>query len=126
MLCYAGPVLFRFAVAGTSVSTLMFFSLPPLFLFAVNAVALPLTGMEHPLHVLTVILTISGFVTLAYTGRVPARLAVSVVLGPLIRFEGFALSLAAIFMLFMAGHRRASAGLAGVLGAIVLAYGAFM
>jgi hypothetical protein len=59
--------------------------LPVLFL-ALNLYALPLTGLEHTLHVLTVCFVVVG---LAYLGRntpVPVLLIAGIVLGPLIRF----------------------------------------
>lgn len=122
MLCYAGPLLFRFLVSGGSGDGWLFVVIPPLFLVAINAVALPLTGMEHPLHILSVVMIVSGLVRLSETETVPARLGIGVLLGPLIRFEGFAFSVAVIAGLVLARKRRAALVMAGALGAVVLGY----
>lgn len=76
----------------------------PLLALALHAVGLPMIGMEHPLHVLAAVLTMSGLARLDRDGPLPSGLTAGIVLGPLVRFEGLALSAAAILALLW--HRR--------------------
>lgn len=73
-----------------------------------NGWGLPMTGMEHSLHVLTVVLVILGFVGLHQGARAPWWLVAAIVFMPLLRFEGFALALMSVCALFALGHRRAA------------------
>ncbi|WP_229183636.1 hypothetical protein [Bradyrhizobium oropedii] len=71
-----------------------------------SAIALPMTGMEHSLHVWATITTFGGLVEAA-RGRPPTRMHfVALVLLPLIRFEGAAFALAAIAGFALLGRRR--------------------
>lgn len=74
----------------------LFILIAPLLILCVNGLALPMTGMEHPLHVLGCVLIILGLTDLAQYHRVPLTLLVGIVLCPLVRFEGLALALAAL------------------------------
>ncbi|MBA1723329.1 hypothetical protein G9H41_27515, partial [Escherichia coli] len=61
-----------------------------------SAIALPLTGMEHSVHVWATVATFGGL-TEAARGRSPTPVHfIALVLLPLIRFEGAAFALAAI------------------------------
>jgi hypothetical protein len=73
-----------------------------------NAWGLPMTGMEHSLHVLTVVLVMLGFAGLHQNAHAPWWLVAAIVFMPLLRFEGFALALASVCALFALGHRRAA------------------
>ncbi|MEM8729289.1 MAG: hypothetical protein AAGF79_05160 [Pseudomonadota bacterium] len=121
-LLYAGPLLFHCCIGTGPAARFLFLVLPPLFLLATNTIALPMTGMEHPLHVLAVILVVSGLVRLGKTGDAPVRLGVGALLAPLVRFEGFALSLAVIAALFFIRKGRIALVLAALLCAAVAAY----
>ena len=71
-----------------------------------SAIALPMTGMEHSLHVWATIATFAGLVE-ASKGRAPSPVHfLALVLLPLIRFEGAAFAFAAIAALFAFGQRR--------------------
>src|SRR4051812_48565384 len=59
-----------------------------MMIFTVSAVALPMTGLEHSLHVWATVTTFAGLVEAA-RGRAPSGLQIAaLVLLPLIRFEG--------------------------------------
>jgi hypothetical protein len=97
-----------------------------LALAPLNAVALPLTGMEHALHVMVSAIIIAGLIVLAQTGRAPWWLVAAIMVNPLIRFEGLALSGAAALALMYAGSWRAGlvAGAGTVAG--VAAFAGFL
>ncbi|MGJ4892113.1 hypothetical protein ACQR1Y_28240 [Bradyrhizobium sp. HKCCYLRH3099] len=97
-----------------------------LMIFIVSAVALPMTGLEHSLHVWATVTTFAGLVEAA-RGRSPSRLQIAaLVLLPLIRFEGAALACAALAGLVLLRQRRAAALAAGLIAVALLAYGARM
>jgi hypothetical protein len=79
-----------------------------LLILAINADALLMTGMEHSLHVLLVIVTMRGLVELIETGKVSFLLFGAVLCMPFVRFEGLAFAGAAILAMGMAGHGRAA------------------
>jgi hypothetical protein len=83
--------------------------LGPLVGLAINGLSLPMTGMEHALHVLASVAIVAGLVHLARDGRPAAWLLLAIVLAPLLRYEGAALSLAALAVLLWLGHVRAAA-----------------
>jgi len=83
--------------------------LGPALVLATNAAALPLTGMEHSLHVFATVLALSGLYGLAVDPTRRASLN-AVVVGTLlcatIRFEGLALALAMLRALPALGLKR--------------------
>lgn len=94
-----------------------------LLLFAFSAVALPMTGMEHSVHVWASVLTLIGLVRAARGERPGASALLAVVLLPLIRFEGMAFAVAAVAGYAVLGQRR----LAAVAGGLILcAMGAYL
>lgn len=123
----AAPILFRHAVlSGTAPRIWLFWLLPPCFLLATNAPALPMTGMEHPLHLFAVALVVAGLIDLGEGRRVPPGLVAGTVLSGLIRFEGLALSLAVVAVLLLARRPWPALLAFGVLAAGLLAHLAFM
>ena len=96
----------------------------PLLALAINAIGLPLTGMEHPLHVAVSVAVLLGLARAA-AGPAPGWLLLAILLAPALRFEGYALALAAITALAFLDHRRmaflALAGLATLSIGYVLA-----
>ncbi|MCB1397222.1 MAG: hypothetical protein H6898_09565 [Rhodobacter sp.] len=114
----AAPLLARHGVGLATLAA-------ALLVLAVNGYALPLTGMEHPLHVAASLAVVLG-VWRAAQGAAPGWLVPAILLAALIRFEGYALALAAIGVLAMLRHWRvAGTALAGLV-ALTLAYGAAM
>jgi hypothetical protein len=91
-----------------------------------SAIALPMTGLEHSLHVLATIVTFAALVGAA-RGEPPAMINfVALVLLPLIRFEGAAFAFAAIGGFALLGQRRFAAAAAAVIFCALGAYSALM
>lgn len=87
---------------------------------ALNFAGIAVLGMEHALHALVSLLVLLGLIDMARGGedaRIGWLLPVGIVLGPLLRPEGLAISLAACAYLLVRGRRRA--GLALAAGAVV-------
>jgi hypothetical protein len=89
---------------------------------AVNLAGLVLTGLEHSLHVLVTTLVILGLAEVAEQERLPWWLPVAIVLGPLLRLEGCAISLLAIATLTYLGRRRAALDTLFVLVLLAVGY----
>ncbi len=80
-----------------------------LAVFITSAIALPMTGMEHSVHVWASVVTFVGLAGAA-RGQPPGAVCfVALVLLPLIRFEGMAFALAAIGGFAFLGQRRFAA-----------------
>jgi hypothetical protein len=87
-------------------SKLFPFILGILMCFVMNAWGLVMTGMEHSLHVLAVVLVIWGFLRILDGGtEFPEWLIPAIVALPFIRFEGLALSLFSLVALVYLGYR---------------------
>jgi len=93
-----------------------------LLVFCTSAVALPMTGMEHSVHVWASIVTFAGLVAAARGCAPTAFHFLALVLLPLIRFEGFAFAGAAIAAFALLGQRRFAAGAALVIVAALSGY----
>lgn len=99
----------------------------PLMILAVNGYGLVFTGMEHPLHLLASLLILAGVIRMVETAepgqppKVPAWMLAGLVLAPLLRFEGLALSLGGIVVLL--SYRRFGAAIVS-LAAIVAVFAA--
>ena len=87
-----------------------------------NLIAVVFTGLEHNLHMMAVAATIYGLALFLDKGKMPAWLPAVIVLAPLLRFEGLALSLAALVVLALRGRWRTALG---TLALIVLFIGGF-
>ncbi len=98
----------------------------PLALLCANVIGLTLTGMEHTLHVWASLAILLGVIALRSEHPAPRALVLGIIFAPLLRFEGMALSLAALVMLAFTGRLRLSLSLAGVIVAAFLAYLAYM
>ncbi len=138
-----GPAVLTIPAAGASVwlgGRLLYDRLRPAGLFAhltvfglglglilaMSAVALPLTGMEHSLHVLASILALAGLLRAAESGRCPGWLVAVLVVLPLLRFEGLALSGATILALVWLGQWRPALLATALILAALSAFGATM
>lgn len=120
-----GPLLINSVAAGLSVWLLVEFVwrriattstgerwfvhlLCPFAVLSINPYGLPMTGMEHSLHVLTVIVTMREMAVVA-DRRPPSRwLYAALFCMPFLRFEGLALAGTALLVLFWRGQRRAA------------------
>jgi hypothetical protein len=97
-----------------------------LLVFLASAVALPMTGLEHSVHVWATVVTFAGLVGAA-RGQAPNWLHfAALVLLPLIRFEGAAFALAAITGFALLGRRRFALGAAVVIACSLGVYAASM
>lgn len=86
----------------------------PIFL---NMSGLAMLGMEHTLHMALGLVTLLGLVEVARGAPVRWWLIAALVLAPLIRLEGIALSLAGATVLLLIGHLRM--GLMSVAGIVL-------
>lgn len=97
-----------------------------LLVFNTSAVSLPMTGMEHSVHVWASIVTFAGLVA-ATRNSAPGPLHFfTLVLLPFIRFEGAAFACAAIAGFAMLGHRRFAAAAALLIMLGLSGYGVLM
>jgi hypothetical protein len=97
-----------------------------LAIFVTSAIALPMTGLEHSLHVWATVVTFTGLAAAA-KGRAPTWLHLAaLVLLPLVRFEGAALALVALAALTLLGHRHFAATATGLIVLAISAYGTLM
>ncbi|MGB4220907.1 MAG: hypothetical protein WBJ50_06470 [Smithellaceae bacterium] len=94
-------------------------------IFITNSIALPMTGMEHIWHVLFVIITLHGIAGLLQNGTRWWFYA-SIILMPLIRFEGLAFSCALIIIFFFIKPYRMAAISLIVLLTLILIHEFFM
>ena len=95
-------------------------------IFNASAVALPMTGMEHCLHVLASIVTFIGLVAVARGGSPTPLHFVALVSLPFLRFEGAALACSAIAGFVLLGQRRFAIGAAFVIALGGAVYAALM
>lgn len=88
-----------------------------MLILSLNVIGIAFTGMEHSLQVLCTLAIVLGVIELAERNRAPWWLLITIVVGPLIRYENLAISLAAIAVLAL--HRRfAAAAASGLLIAV--------
>jgi hypothetical protein len=84
------------------------------FIFLTNLIGLIFNGMEHSLHVLLAVMVTTGLIEWAFAKRqgepVPSLswVWVGIVLLPLVRYEGLALSGFALGFLFLQGHYKST------------------
>lgn len=71
-----------------------------------NLVGLIFTGMEHSLHLLFSILIVYGLLLELKTGKIYFWLPAAIVISPLIRYEGLAIAIPAIFYLYIRGYKN--------------------
>lgn len=94
---------------------------------AMNSWCLVMTGMEHSLHVLAVVLVLSGFLKILRekSAKNDVLLIAAIVALPLIRFEGAALSILSIMALFYLGKRKSAISAAALVALAMLSWYAF-
>jgi hypothetical protein len=119
----------RYVLGGTVTWATAWFAYPlgVLLIFALSAVALPMTGLEHSWHVLLLVVMLFEFARMLSTdGEASPLLIAVIVLAPLIRFEGVAASFAAILALAWLGRWKAALTAAGLIVLALAAYEATM
>ena len=87
-----------------------------------NMIGVVFTGLEHSLHIAAVAATVYGVALFLDSGKMPRWLPAVIVLAPLLRYEGLALSFAALLVLALRGRWRTALG---TLMLIVLFVGGF-
>ncbi len=87
-----------------------------------NLLGVVFTGLEHSLHIAATAICIYGVTLFLDRGRMPAWLPAVIVICPLLRYEGLALSVGALLVLALRGRWRTAAG---TLALIVLFVGSF-
>ena len=75
-------------------------------LIALNLPQLAFSGMEHTLHILATLAVVRGIQLLGNKDRVSVLLIAGMILGPMIRFEAMAISVAAALFLIFDGRAR--------------------
>ena len=95
------------------------------FVLLAHLGGLALNGLEHSLQVLLAVLVVWGLWR-ERDGELPRWLPAVLVLGPLVRYEMFALMAPALVYLFVRGHRRAALLAGGVVIAALAAFSAFL
>ncbi len=134
------PLVINSAAAGLSVWLLLEFfwryaipegishraffpnAVAPFLILSINGFALPMTGMEHSLHVLAALATVRGLVAIAEGEPMPVWLGPAIIGGPLLRFEGTALAAAAVLALLLLGRWRSACAIGA---AVVACYGTY-
>jgi hypothetical protein len=116
MLCRTGAVTRRDQLAPAAILVVS-------LCLSINLAGLVFTGLEHSLHALTSVAVVYGLARALEGKKTPPWLIAAIVLAPLWRFEGLALSSLAIGALALSGRWRAAAV---ALAAIAVTVGAYM
>jgi hypothetical protein len=91
-----------------------------------NLIGVVFTGLEHNLHIMMVALTIYGLALFLDKGKMPAWLPAVIVLSPMLRYEGIALSLAALMVLALRGRWRTALGILAIIIFFMGGFSAFL
>ena len=93
---------------------------------ALNMFGVIFTGLEHSLHIAVSLGIVFGLVKTYSDARAPNWLILLIILCPLLRFEGMALSGTALLVLFYDGYRSKAAVAAVLLGCALGIWALFM
>jgi len=91
-----------------------------------NLIGVVFTGQEHNLHIGVVAATVYGMALFLDSGKMPRWLPAVIVLAPLLRYEGLALSFAALMVLALRGRWRTALGTFAVIVLFVGGFSAFL
>jgi hypothetical protein len=109
-LCTLATSVFIFVALRRSVTPNQAALIAGVLVVALNVVGVALTGMEHSLQVLLATMVAAGVLALVdEDSSIPAYLMVGMVVGPLVRYELAAFSVAAAIVLIRVGHVRRAA-----------------
>jgi hypothetical protein len=97
-----------------------------LILLCTNTIAVVFTGLEHSLHIVTVAAIVYGLVLFLDREEVPSWLPVAIVLCPLFRYEGLALSVGALLILALRGRLRTAFATLAVMALLVGSFSLFL
>jgi len=93
---------------------------------ATSALALPMTGLEHSIHVWASVVTLIGLIEVARGRALTSVHLVALVMLPLVRFEGMAFALAALAGFALLGRWRFAAVSSVLIAALLALYVASM
>jgi hypothetical protein len=91
-----------------------------------NLIGVAFCGLEHSLHIAAVAGCIYGLALFLDKGKMPAWLPAVIVINPLLRYEGLALSFGAILVLALRGRWRAATGTFALIVLFVGGFSAFL
>lgn len=91
-----------------------------------NLAGVVFTGLEHSLHIALVAATVYGLALFLDLGELPLWLPAVLVLVPLVRYEGLALSIGAILVLALRGRLRMALATVAVILVLVGGFSAFL
>lgn len=97
-----------------------------LALILVNAVPLAFMGLEHSVQLLSAALVAWGLTSFDRSAPVSPWLVFAIAVGPLVRYESFALVLASSVYFWSEGRRRLALGVLGLSAGLPLAFSAFL
>jgi hypothetical protein len=116
----------RYAVGKASNNKIFGNILSPLLILGISALALPMTGMEHCLHILTVIIAIRGLIELSETGKISVCFVAAIIVMPFVRFEGLALAGILIIIMALLGRWFVAGSITLLIGAGFCLWGLMM
>ena len=91
-----------------------------------NMIGVVFTGLEHSLHIAAVAAIVYGLTLFLDTRRVPSWLPAAIVLCPLVRYEGLALSAGALLVLALRGRIRTALATLAVIALCIGGFSAFL
>lgn len=91
-----------------------------------NLVGIAFTGLGHSLHALLSLAVLFGLIVAFEEDRGPGWLVAALVLGPLVRYEGLAITVAALVVLVLGGRWRPALISALLLALALAAHGTFL
>jgi hypothetical protein len=91
-----------------------------------NLAGVVFTGLEHSVHIALVAATIYGLVLFLDEDRLPLWLPAVIVLAPLVRYEGLALSIGSLVVLALRGRWRLAATTFATVALLVGGFSAFL
>jgi hypothetical protein len=97
-----------------------------LLALCMNLIGVVFTGLEHSLHIAAVAATVYGLALFLDKGKLPRWLPVVIVLAPLLRYEGLALSLAALLVIALRGYWRTAVGAFAAIALFLGGFSAFL
>jgi hypothetical protein len=97
-----------------------------LLAICLNLIGVAFCGLEHSLHIAAVAACIYGLALFLDTSKMPAWLPAVIVINPLLRYEGLALSFGAILILALRGRWRTAAGTFALIVLFIGGFSAFL
>ena len=91
-----------------------------------NLVGVVFTGLEHNLHIVLVAATVYGAAILIDRHRMPGWLPLILVLAPLVRYEGLALSVGTVILLALRGRTRTALATFATMAVLVVGFSIFL